>query len=81
MKKNTLTNHADEDNNEVIEISILEEDGQLYNCAGVLLKENSDVLEIAFSARNNTIHDYIEIKKKNIKNIRFIKDEDINKIE
>lgn len=80
MKQNTLTNHNDDDN-KVIEISILEEDGQLYNCAGVLVKENSDVLEIAFSARNNTIHDYLEIKKEYIKNIRFIKEEDINKIE
>jgi uncharacterized protein YutE (UPF0331/DUF86 family) len=79
MKQNTLTNHNDDDN-KVIEISILEEDGQLYNCAGVLVKENSDVLEIAFSARNNIIHDYLEIKKEYIKNIRFIKEDDINMI-
>ena len=79
MKKNILTNHNDDDN-KVIEISILEEDGQLYNCAGVLVKENSDVLEIVFSARNNIIHDYLEIKKEYIKNIRFIKEDDINMI-
>ncbi len=79
MKKNILTNHNDDDN-KVIEISILEEDGQLYNCAGELVKENSDVLEIVFSARNNIIHDYLEIKKEYIKNIRFIKEDDINMI-
>lgn len=80
MKKITPTNHADDDNNEVIEISTITKDNQSYYCVGALVEENSDVLKIAFSARNNTIHDYIEIKKKNIKNIRFIKDEDINMI-
>ena len=71
----------DSENNIVVEISMTVDDGLLYDCVGVLVRENSEVLEIAFSARNNTIHDYLEIKKNNIKNIRFIKEEDIKIIE
>ncbi len=67
-------------NNIVIELTALDADKNKYKCVGVLMKENEKTFRIGFNAMNNTVVDYLDIKTKQIIDIKLIKPKEIEKI-
>lgn len=49
-----------------------------YECAGVLMREEKDIVRVAFSAKNDKVVDYVDIKRSDIISIDIL---DATKIE
>ncbi|MHB0978274.1 MAG: hypothetical protein ACYC1K_02640 [Minisyncoccota bacterium] len=67
-------------NNIIVELTILDDKKNKYKCTGVLMKENNSVLRIGFNARNNTVIDYLDVKIKQILDIKMIKSKEIKNL-
>ena len=80
MEKNNLKKEREE--NQIVEI-ILHDDSDTikkYKCVGVLMKENEKTLRIGFNAVENVVKDYLDIKKKNIVDIKTINPKEISSL-
>ncbi len=52
-----------QEENELIRLKIKRDDGKLYECIGVLLREDAEKIRVAFNARNDVVIDYIDVSK------------------
>lgn len=51
-----------------------------YECVGVLVKEEKENLRIAFTAKEGTVKDHIDLKRKEVVSIEVIEPEKIKDI-
>lgn len=70
----------DENNpsNTVVRVIVRAEDNQEYECIGVLLKEEENSIRIVFTAKDDQVVDFLDIKRSDIVSIEVI---DVSKIE
>jgi len=74
-----LLNNNNPDNT-VVRIILLGDDGEKYDCVGVLTKESPTMIRVSFNAKNDVVMDYLDIKRKEIIKIDVIGDSKIIKI-
>lgn len=51
-----------------------------YECVGVLMREEKDLIRIAFGAKNDKVVDYLDIKRPDIISIDVLDSLDIEKL-
>ncbi|MFA6270452.1 MAG: hypothetical protein WC657_04570 [Candidatus Paceibacterota bacterium] len=51
-----------------------------FECVGVLIKEQKDSIRVGFSAKNDKLVDYVDIKRSDILNINILNSSSINKL-
>ena len=52
--------------NELVHLKMKADDGNVYECVGVLLSEDRESLCVAFNAHNDIAKDYIDVSKADI---------------
>ncbi len=66
--------------NTIVRVVFRGSDGKEYECAGVLIKEEDDMIHVAFNAVDDAVKDYLDIQKRNILNIQIVNPEQIEKL-
>lgn len=70
----------DSGENVIVDVIFRDDDNNEYECAGVLVEENDDLIEIAFNAKNGEIVDSINIKRADIISINVLDSSKIEKL-
>lgn len=68
--------------NTVVHVVMRAEDGSTdteYECVGVLMEENDDMIRVAFNAKNDKVVDDLRINRSNIIGIQIIEPSTIKK--
>lgn len=77
MKKIFLKNKSE---NTIVRVSMYADSskkGKVYECTGVLMREEKDMIRVAFSAMDEKVIDYVDIDKSNILSVETVKQSDI----
>lgn len=72
----------DENNpeNTVVHIILRASDNEEYECVGVLMREEEDFIRVVFTAKNDKVVDYLDIKRSDIISIGILDPLDIVKM-
>ena len=65
------------DENAIVYVKMWGEDGNEYECVGILMKDESQYIRIAFNAHNDVAKDDLVIQKKDIIHIRILTPKEI----
>ncbi len=66
--------------NILVHVVLCDYNKEEYECIGVLIKEDTDTIRVAFNAKEDNVIDYLDIKKINIVNIDIIDNLSIKEI-
>lgn len=72
----------DENNTEntIVHVVLRASDNEEYECVGVLMKDEEDLIRVGFNAKNDVVVDYLDIKRLDIISINVLNSSDIEKI-
>ncbi len=72
----------DENNpeNTVVHVVLRASDNEEYECVGVLMREEKDLIRVVFTAKNDKVVDYLDIKRSDILSIDIVDPLDIVKM-
>ncbi|TSC55093.1 MAG: hypothetical protein LiPW30_559 [Parcubacteria group bacterium LiPW_30] len=70
----------DSDENVIVDVIFRADDNNEYECVGVLVEENDNLIEVAFNSKNGEIVDSINIKRADIISINVLDSSKIEKL-
>ena len=66
--------------NTVVHLVLRDDNNEEYDCVGVLVREEEQEIRVAFSAKNDKVVDFLDIKRPEIVSINIVSPESIKKI-
>lgn len=64
-----------------MEVIFMRADDNEYKCVGVLTRESDEMIRVCFTARDDEVNDYLDIKNEDILKIKQIETQQINHFE
>ncbi len=82
MKKIDYKNLLNKDNleNVIVHVVLHTNDNKEYECVGILMKEEKDVVRVAFNAKDDEVKDYLDINKADIVSIDILDSSEVKKL-
>lgn len=74
-----LLNENDSENT-IIKVVFFGSDKKKYECVGVLMKDEKNLIKVAFNAIGGVVVDYLDIKRKDIIKIKILDSSKIKSI-
>ncbi|VAW25291.1 hypothetical protein MNBD_BACTEROID04-1998 [hydrothermal vent metagenome] len=71
-----ILNKSDSEN-VITRIVLQDESKKEYELIGILMKEEKDMIRVAFNAKDDEVIDYLDIKKSNVVSINILTPSDI----
>ena len=70
----------DNPSNTFVHVVLRDRDNNRYDCVGVLVREDDDMIRVTFTAKDDTVVDYLDINRSEILSMDIVDSSKIEKI-